>query len=91
MRDVDRLGEPWTFGLDPEELPDYLRERGLQLERDAGAREYRRQYFGPDGERMKGYDFYHVAIAGVPMQAEPQASVAPANAGEAGTRRRSDA
>ncbi|MGD0948434.1 MAG: SAM-dependent methyltransferase [Candidatus Binatia bacterium] len=65
MREVARLGEPWTFGLDPEELPDYLRERGLRLERDAGAREYRRQYFGPDGERMKGYDFYHVAIASV--------------------------
>ena len=88
MRDVERLGEPWTFGLDPEELPDYLRERGLRLERDAGAREYRVQYFGPDGERMKGYDFYHVVIAGVPTHAEPQASAAPSNAGEAGTRGR---
>jgi methyltransferase (TIGR00027 family) len=65
MREVARLGEPWTFGLDPEEVPNYLGARGLQLRRDAGAREYRRQYFGPDGERMKGYDFYHVAIASV--------------------------
>jgi methyltransferase (TIGR00027 family) len=88
MRDVERLGEPWTFGLDPEELPDYLRERGLRLERDAGAREYRRQYFGPDGERMKGYDFYHVAIASVPTQAEPQPWVGLANASEAAMRRR---
>jgi methyltransferase (TIGR00027 family) len=70
MREVTRLGEPWTFGLDPEELANYLRARGLQLRRDAGAREYRRQYFGPDGERMRGYDFYHVAIASVAMQAE---------------------
>jgi methyltransferase (TIGR00027 family) len=69
MREVARLGEPWTFGLDPEELPDYLRARGLRLESDAGAREYRRQYFGPDAERMNGYDFYHVAIATVPTQA----------------------
>jgi len=65
MREVARLGEPWTFGLDPDELPNYLRGRGLQLRRDAGAREYRRQYFGRDGERMNGYDFYHVAIASV--------------------------
>ncbi len=69
LRDVERLGEPWTFGLDPNELSDYLRQRGLQLERDAGAREYRRQGFGPDGEHMKGYDFYHVAIARVPQHA----------------------
>jgi methyltransferase (TIGR00027 family) len=69
MREVARLGEPWTFGLDPEELPNYLCARGLKLERDAGAREYRRQYFGAVGERMNGYDFYHVAIATVPTLA----------------------
>jgi len=68
LRDVARLGEPWTFGLAPEEVPDYLRARGLQLERDAGAREYRVEGFGPKGERMKGYDFYHVAIASVPRR-----------------------
>jgi hypothetical protein len=61
------------------------------LERDAGARQYRQQYFGPDGERMKGYDFYHVAVAGVPMQAEAQPRVGLANASEAAMRRRSDA
>jgi methyltransferase (TIGR00027 family) len=70
MGEVARLGEPWTFGLDPGDLSNYLDERGLHLERDAGAREYRRQYFGPPGERMNGYDFYHVAIAAVPAQAE---------------------
>jgi methyltransferase (TIGR00027 family) len=70
MGEVARLGEPWTFGLDPEELPNYLRARGLRLERDVGARECRRQYFGPDGERMNGYDFYHVTIASVAVQAK---------------------
>jgi methyltransferase (TIGR00027 family) len=68
LRDVERLGEPWTFGFHPEELPTYLRERGLQLERDAEAREYRAQCFGSEAERMQGYNFYHVAIAGVPME-----------------------
>ena len=66
LRDVERLGEPWTFGLDPQDLAAYLRERGLLLERDAGAREYRAQYYGPAAERMRGYDFYRVTIASVP-------------------------
>lgn len=74
LRDVQRLGEPWTFGLDPEELPNYVRERGLQLERDAGAREYRAQCFGSAAERMRGYNFYHVAIASVPMEGQKQAA-----------------
>jgi methyltransferase (TIGR00027 family) len=87
-RKVARLGEPWTFGLDPKHLPTYLCERGLQLERDTGARGYRLQYFGPDAERMKGYDFYHVAIASVPKGSMRSASLA---AGEAAPHRRSDA
>lgn len=65
VSNVERLGEPWTFGLIPEELPSYLAERGLQLDRDDGARDYRRTYFGEAAESMKGYDFYHVAVASV--------------------------
>lgn len=66
LRDVARLDEPWTFGLSPIQLGEFLRERGLCLDRDLSAREYRSQYFGAAAQRMKGYDFYHVAIAGVP-------------------------
>lgn len=64
-RDVAALGEPWTFGLDPSELRAYLRERNLEMQYDAGAHEYRVQCFGPRGEKMKGYDFYHLAVAHV--------------------------
>jgi methyltransferase (TIGR00027 family) len=64
-RDVNRLGEPWTFGFEPAALSAYLRERNLILDYDAGAREYRRECFGPRGATMKGYDFYHVAEAHV--------------------------
>src|SRR5215469_11929186 len=63
---VSKLGEPWTFGLIPEELPSFLCERGLQLNRDEGAREYRSAYFGKAAEFMNGYDFYHVAVTTVP-------------------------
>jgi methyltransferase (TIGR00027 family) len=65
VSNVAELGEPWTLGFLPEELPSYLRERGLQLDRDDGARQYRRAYFGSAGESMSGYDFYHVAVASV--------------------------
>ena len=73
LRDVARLNEPWTFGLLPDKAPQFLRERGLCLDRDLSAREYRRQYFGAAAERMRGYDFYHVAIAYVPEQKEVKA------------------
>jgi O-methyltransferase involved in polyketide biosynthesis len=68
MRNVADLGEPWTFGLIPEDLPSYLHERGLQWNRDDGARDYRRAYFGEAAESMNGYDFYHVAVASVPAR-----------------------
>jgi len=66
LRNVARLGEPWTFGLSPPQAAEFLQERGLCLDLDLSAREYRRQYFGAAAQRMKGYDFYHVAIAHVP-------------------------
>jgi O-methyltransferase involved in polyketide biosynthesis len=31
---VSGLGEPWQFGWEPEELPAYLAERGLELTDD---------------------------------------------------------
>jgi methyltransferase (TIGR00027 family) len=67
--DVKQLGEPWTFGLDPSAVPEFLRQRGLQLDRDASAVEYRAQLYGTGAQHMKGYEFYHVAIAHVPATA----------------------
>jgi methyltransferase (TIGR00027 family) len=65
LRDLARLGEPWTFGLDPAETPAYLRARGLTLVEDLGADAYRERYLAgrPDGRR--GYAFYRVALATV--------------------------
>jgi len=63
--DVATLGEPWTFGFDPAELPAYLHARNLKLAYDAGAREYRIECFGDRGAKLKGYEFYHVATAHV--------------------------
>jgi methyltransferase (TIGR00027 family) len=58
-----RSGEPWTFGMRPEVLADYLRQHGLRLLADLGADEYRRKVMGPGAERIKGYSFYHAAWA----------------------------
>lgn len=66
ISNVAELGERWSFGFVPEELPSYLRERGLRLDRDDDARQYRRAYFGKTADSMNGYDFYHVAVASVP-------------------------
>ncbi|HMI53651.1 MAG TPA: SAM-dependent methyltransferase [Candidatus Saccharimonadales bacterium] len=65
LQDVARLGEPWTFGLSPARLADFLDSRGLCLDRDLSAGEYRTQYFGAAAQRMKGYEFYHIAAAHV--------------------------
>ena len=61
-RTLGRVGERWTFGLDPSELGDYLAARGFELIEDLGAADYRFRYFGGHGE---GYEFYHVAVARV--------------------------
>jgi methyltransferase (TIGR00027 family) len=66
LADVDELHEPWTFGMNPSDLDKYLRERGLRLVIDLGASEYRKRYFGSAADGMRGYEFYHVAMAEVP-------------------------
>jgi methyltransferase (TIGR00027 family) len=59
-------GEEWTFGLDPEELADFVAARGLVLETDVGATEYRARAYGPAAARMQGYEFYRIAVCRVP-------------------------
>jgi methyltransferase (TIGR00027 family) len=66
LADVDELHEPWTFGMNPDDIDKYLLERGLRLVVDLGASEYRRRYFGGAADGMRGYDFYHAAMAEVP-------------------------
>ena len=65
LRDVSRLQEPWTFGIDPGGLRQFLSSRGLSLVEDVPAAEYRRRYFGDAARRMTGYEFYRIAIADV--------------------------
>jgi methyltransferase (TIGR00027 family) len=57
--------ERWTFGLAPLRVPAFLAERGLVLDEDVGATDYRRRCLGEAAARVRGYEFYHVAVAHV--------------------------
>lgn len=62
-----RVGERFTFGLDPAATPAYLAERGLELVDDVACPEFRRRAYGPAADRMVGHEFYRVATARVPV------------------------
>lgn len=62
---VQGVGERWTFGLEPAKLPDFLEQRGLMLQQDVGASDYRARYYGAAAQRMRGYEFYHIVVAEV--------------------------
>ncbi|MCK5571619.1 MAG: SAM-dependent methyltransferase [Bacteroidetes bacterium] len=47
LSDLERLGEPWLFGLDPAELDGYLTQRGLDLIEQVGSSEYQDRYLKP--------------------------------------------
>jgi methyltransferase (TIGR00027 family) len=44
----------------------FLAQRGLVLSWDVGASDYRALYFGRAAMRMRGYEFYRIAVARVP-------------------------
>src|SRR5262249_61363212 len=63
---LDASGERWTFGLDPAGLAGFLAARGLRLDEDISAGEYRRRCYGTMAAAMRGYEFYRIACAHVP-------------------------
>jgi hypothetical protein len=58
---VRGLGEPFTFGLEPVEVPGYLRERGLALVEDADLETVAARYYA--GARPPVSSFYRVVTA----------------------------
>ncbi len=61
LNDLAELEERWTFGIDPDDLKNYLAEYGYTLLEDLGATEYRDRYMPERPER--GYEFYRTAFA----------------------------
>jgi methyltransferase (TIGR00027 family) len=66
---VRRVGEPYTFGFDPAELPRYLAARDLVLLEDVGADTYRERFLVPLGRgREPVSDFQRAALVEVAGQ-----------------------
>jgi len=48
-----KAGEALAFGIQPSRLREFLEDRGLALEQDLGAGEYRERYFGEAAPAMR--------------------------------------
>jgi methyltransferase (TIGR00027 family) len=59
---LQSYGEPWTFGLYPEEIKEYLAARGLRLMKDLSVAEVW-QRAGRSNSGTHGYEFYRLASA----------------------------
>lgn len=62
---LEQAGERFTFGIEPAELRAFLAQRGLALDSDIGAAEYRQLYFKDAARNMRGHEFYRVALTHV--------------------------
>jgi methyltransferase (TIGR00027 family) len=60
---LDKVGEAFTFGLEPEETAAFLAERGLHLTSDVGAAAFREACYGEAAHAIRGHEFYRVATA----------------------------
>jgi methyltransferase (TIGR00027 family) len=58
---VRAVGEPWTFGFDPAELPAYLADRGLELLEDVSPAEAAPRYVPAEHRQAAAY--YRLARA----------------------------
>jgi methyltransferase (TIGR00027 family) len=63
QRRLAKMEEPFTFGLDPGDLADFLRPYGLTVIEDIGSVDYRIRYMGANGRHLRGHEFYRVAVA----------------------------
>jgi methyltransferase (TIGR00027 family) len=78
LRSLEEIGEPWTFGLLPDEVSAFLATAGLRLRQDVGSSDYRAQFMGRRGRHLKGYAFYRVAAADVPAPFQQNLAASPA-------------
>jgi methyltransferase (TIGR00027 family) len=62
MRAVRRVGEPFTFGLNPGEVPGYLADRGFDLESDTVVRDAAARFY-PAGSCPSAPAYYHVVTS----------------------------
>ena len=63
VRAVAHVGEPWVFGLLPEDAPSYFAERGFVLQRDLSTLDASRDWLRDRSHRHWGSELYRVVIA----------------------------
>lgn len=63
IRNIQRAGEPWTFGLLPDRLSAFLGGLGHTFESDVSTRDAGDRWFPALGRRERGSALYHVAVA----------------------------
>ena len=64
MARLQSYGEPWTFGLHPDEVAAYVAKRGFRLLKNVGVKEVW-QRTGRSATGTRGYEFYRLASARV--------------------------
>jgi methyltransferase (TIGR00027 family) len=62
---VRDAGEPWTFGLHPESVSRWFRERGYEVRSDASTKDAGRQLFGDLHRAEQGSALYRVTVADI--------------------------
>jgi hypothetical protein len=75
LRGVDERGEPWIFGISPEEAPDFLAERGFHLMEDLSTKQAGARYFEPLGRHDRGSGLYRVVTATVDRSSGHEAAL----------------
>ena len=63
LANVRRAGEPWTFGLVPDNVAGFLGDRGFLLVSDVSTKQAGERWFPAMGRRERGSALYHVAMA----------------------------
>lgn len=62
---VEKVGEPWTFGIDPNEINSFFDQRGYQLESDASTSDIGNPLFVSQGRSERASELYRIAFAKV--------------------------
>jgi methyltransferase (TIGR00027 family) len=71
VKGVARAGEPWTFGLLPDEATGFFAERGFRVRADVSTFDAGRAWFTGQARREEGSRLYRIAVT------EPVGSAGP--------------
>lgn len=62
---LQRHNEFWNFGIETDTIREFLASYNMELLHNLDTNEFRRMYYGKKASKMKGYEFYRVAMARV--------------------------